>query len=579
MYNVKYGRVFVFSFQCFDLPYYNFLPNKAKRNIVMKLSHKIAYLRNKLNMSQEELADYLDVSRQSVSKWEIGQSDPRIDKILQLCQLFSVSTDELIRDDIELAEHSEEAPASKLVAGKYFGTDGFRGEANVELTAEQAFKIGRFIGWYYSSSLSGCRDRNYRPRIAIGKDTRRSSYMLEYAIAAGITSSGADAYMLHVTTTPSVSYVTRTDDFDCGVMISASHNAYYDNGIKLINRYGEKMDDPTLALVEAYLDGKLSALGIEGTDLPLAHKERVGAIIDYSAGRNRYVGFLISVVTHSFRGKKIALDCANGASWMIAPAVFEALGAQIFVINGQPDGQNINHNAGSTHIEYLAAYVKENHLDVGFAFDGDADRCIAVDENGNVVDGDKIMYILANMLKRRGGLEGNMLVTTIMSNSGLHKACKEAGINTIQTTVGDRYVYEAMQKNGYSLGGEQSGHIIIQKYATTGDGILTALMLMEEILDKKSSLSKLASAVTIYPQILRNIRVSDKAAVMADPEIREKIEKITNDFGDSGRILLRKSGTEPVIRVMAEGADLDLCEHSVANVIELIKRRGYSAQG
>ncbi len=542
----------------------------------MKLADKIVYLRNKLNMSQEELADYLDVSRQSVSKWEIGQSDPRIDKILQLCTLFGVSTDELIRDEIELSVKNDEQ-SDKLVSGKYFGTDGFRGEANVELTAEQAFKIGRFLGWYYASSLSGCRDRNYRPRIAIGKDTRRSSYMLEYAIASGITSSGADAYMLHVTTTPSVSYVTRLDEFDCGVMISASHNAYYDNGIKLINRYGEKMDDSTLALVEAYLDGKLNLLGVEG-DLPLAHKERVGAIIDFVAGRNRYVGYLISVVTQSFRNKKIALDCANGASWMIAPAVFEALGAQVSVINGQPDGQNINRNAGSTHIEYLSAYVKENHYDIGFAFDGDADRCIAVDENGNVVDGDKIMYVLANMLKRRGGLEDDTLVTTVMSNAGLYKACREVGINTIQTAVGDKYVYEAMLKHGYSLGGEQSGHIIVQKYATTGDGILTALMVMEEVLDRKTTLGKLASAVTIYPQVLRNVRVSDKAAVLADADIKARIEKITEDFGDTGRILLRKSGTEPLIRVMAEGEDLDLCEHYVNSMIEMIKSKGYAAK-
>lgn len=544
--------------------------------MAMKLADKIVYLRNKLNMSQEELADYLDVSRQSVSKWEVGQSDPRIDKILQLCSLFGVSTDELIRDEIELNVKDDEE-SNKLVSGKYFGTDGFRGEANADLTAEQAFKIGRFLGWYYASALSGCRDRNYRPRIAIGKDTRRSSYMLEYAIASGITSSGADAYMLHVTTTPSVSYVTRLDEFDCGVMISASHNPYYDNGIKLINRYGEKMDDSTLALVEAYLDGKLNLLGVEG-DLPLAHKERVGAIIDFVAGRNRYVGYLISVVTQSFRNKKIALDCANGASWTIAPAVFEALGAQVSVINAQPDGQNINRNAGSTHIEYLSAYVKENHYDIGFAFDGDADRCIAVDENGNVVDGDKIMYILANMLKRRGGLEGNMLVTTVMSNAGLHKACKEVGINTIQTAVGDKYVYEAMLKHGYSLGGEQSGHIIVQKYATTGDGILTALMVMEEVLDRKTTLGKLASAVTIYPQVLRNVRVSDKAAVLADADIKAKIEKITEDFGDTGRILLRKSGTEPLIRVMAEGEDLDLCEHYVNSVIEMIKNKGYAAK-
>ncbi len=545
----------------------------------MKIGDKIAYYRSSLGMSQEELADTLGVSRQAVSKWEVGQTEPRLDKLPQLCELFRISMDDLIREDAELrARDAAPAVGAELKAGKYFGTDGFRGEANGELTAEHAFRIGRFLGWYFASPVSGCRDRNYKPRITIGKDTRLSSYMLEYAIASGITSSGADAYMLHVTTTPSVSYVTRQDSFDCGVMISASHNAYTDNGIKLINKYGEKMDDRTLALIEAYIDGDIESLGVEGSDIPLAHKERVGAIIDYSAGRNRYVGYLISIAAHSFRDVKVGLDCANGASWQIAPSVFEALGAQIRVINGQPDGRNINRGAGSTHVEELCRYVRENRLDVGFAFDGDADRCIAVDENGRAVDGDRIMYILANRLKRHGALEKNTVVTTVMSNAGLYRALREAGIDTVQTTVGDRYVYEEMLRSGYSLGGEQSGHIIIHKYATTGDGILTAIMIMEEILERKTTLGKLASAVTIYPQILRNIKVTDKAAVMNDEDIAAAVAGITERFGDAGRVLLRKSGTEPLIRVMAEGEDSEMCERAVEELLALIREKGYESK-
>ncbi|MCD7776300.1 MAG: phosphoglucosamine mutase [Firmicutes bacterium] len=539
----------------------------------MKLADKIIYYRTRLSMSQEELAYKLGVSRQSVSKWEMDQADPRIDKIVQMCALFGVTADELIREEVTVALEKVDPPTRKV--GKYFGTDGFRGEFNVALRADQAFRIGRFLGWYYSSPLSGCRDRNYRPKICIGKDTRRSSYTLEYAIASGITSSGADAYILHVTTTPSVSYVTRQDNFDCGVMISASHNAYYDNGIKIVNRYGEKMEDSVLSLIESYIDGDLEPFGIAGDDLPLPPRERVGVIIDYIAGRNRYVGFLISVVTHSYRQMKIAIDCANGASWRIAPAVFETLGAQLYVINGQPDGQNINQNAGSTHIEGLCKYVKENHLDVGFAFDGDADRCIAVDENGEVVDGDKLMFILARRLASRGALENNTLVTTIMSNAGLKRAASEHGINIVTTDVGDKNVYEEMTRGGYSLGGEQSGHIILHKYATTGDGILTSLMIMEEILANKPTLSKLAAPVTIYPQVLKNVRVRDKNEVLEDPDIKAEAEKITSEFGDAGRLLLRKSGTEPLIRIMAEGEDTELCRSVVDRLVSIIEAKGY----
>ena len=542
----------------------------------MTIGSKIIYFRNKRGMSQEELADRLGVSRQSVSKWEMDSSYPRLDKMIQMCDLFCITADELVRDEIAF----EKTVKPKIKTGSenhYFGTDGFRGEANVDLKADQAFKVGRFLGWYYANPISGCRDRNYRPKFVIGKDTRRSSYMLEYAIAAGITASGGDTYMLHVTTTPSVSYVTRQDNFDCGIMVSASHNSFEDNGIKLVNRFGEKMDDGTISLIEAYLDGKINELVSDGDDLPLANKERIGAIIDYVSGRNRYMGYLISIVSHSFRSLRFGLDCANGSSWMIAPAIFEALGATTYVINAHPDGQNINHDAGSTHIEGLVKLVTEQHLDVGFAFDGDADRCIAVDENGNVITGDHILYILANQMKRKGVLNHDTVVATIMSNAGLTKALNEVGINTVKTTVGDRYVYEAMMKNGYILGGEQSGHIILQKYATTGDGILTALMIMEEILDRKSTLGKLASHVKIFPQKLINVKVSDKDAAVNDAKIKDFIKEAEERLGDSGRILLRKSGTENVVRVMVECENEEMCSRIAESAADIV-REGYGVK-
>ena len=431
--------------------------------------------------------------------------------------------------------------------GKYFGTDGFRGEANVTLTSMQAFRVGRFLGWYYAQGKS-----NQRPKIVIGKDTRRSSYMLEYSIVAGITASGADAYMLHVTTTPSVSYVTRMDEFDCGIMITASHNPFYDNGIKVINRYGEKLDDKTTDLIESYIDGDTETLGVEGTDIPLAQKEKVGCIVDYVSGRNRYVGYLISLASNSYKNLKIGLDCANGASWMIARSVFSALGAQLVVVGDEPDGLNVNRDCGSTKIENLCKLVKENHLDVGFAFDGDCDRCIAVDENGNEVDGDKMLYILGKRLKSRGMLNADTVVATIMSNSGLKNALSCEGINYRETTVGDRFVYECMQDNDFSLGGEQSGHIIIKKYATTGDGILTAIMIAEEMCDRKSKLSTLCEGVKLYPQHMINIPVKDKDAVFGDEAVMAEIKAVEDKIDGRGRVLLRKSGTEPVVRVMVE---------------------------
>ncbi|MBE7012548.1 MAG: phosphoglucosamine mutase [Ruminococcaceae bacterium] len=462
------------------------------------------------------------------------------------------------------------------IGNKYFGTDGFRGEANMNLTSMQAYKVGRFLGWYFSSALSGCDKAAYRPRIVIGKDTRRSSYMIEYSIAAGITASGADAYMLHVTTTPSVSYVTRQDDFDCGIMITASHNPFYDNGIKVINRHGEKLNDKTISLIEAYLDGNLKTLGINDDDIPLAKRERIGRIIDYVSGRNRYVGYLISLASNSYKNLRIGLDCANGASWMIAKSVFAALGAHTTVIGAEPDGLNVNRDCGSTHIENLCKLVRENHLDAGFAFDGDCDRCIAVDGNGNVVDGDAMMYILGKRLKSRGMLNDNTIVATVMSNSGLISSLKQEGIKCVQTTVGDRFVYECMQENDYSLGGEQSGHIILKKYATTGDGLLTAIMITEEICDSKLSLAELTSPVKLYPQYTKNVRVKDKDAVMDDSAVLKERDAVEKLIDGKGRVLLRKSGTEPVIRVMTECETERLCVEYADRIVEAIVKGGHS---
>lgn len=445
--------------------------------------------------------------------------------------------------------------------GKYFGTDGFRGEANIDLTAEHAYKIGRFLGWYYRHEATG-----EKCRIVIGKDTRRSSYMFEYSLVAGLTASGADTYLLHVTTTPSVSYVTRTELFDCGIMISASHNPYFDNGIKLINGEGEKMDEETILKVEDYLDGKTP-------EIPYAERDGIGCTVDYAMGRNRYIGYLISLATRSYKGKRVGLDCANGSAWMIAKSVFDALGAQTYVIHNKPDGLNINTDCGSTHIEGLQKFVVENGLDVGFAFDGDADRCMCVDEKGNVVDGDAVIYIYGCYLKERGKLDKNKVVTTIMSNFGLYKALDQAGIEYEKTAVGDKYVYESMVNNGYRLGGEQSGHVIFKKYATTGDGLLTAIKMMEVMLEKKASLSELASSYHTFPQVLENVRVKDKKAVKEDADIQGKVASITEALGNDGRILVRESGTEPVIRVMVEAGDEETCRKYVNEVVSLIHEK------
>ena len=447
--------------------------------------------------------------------------------------------------------------------GKYFGTDGFRGEANVVLTYEHAIKIGRFLGWYYGARLGK------KAKVVIGKDTRRSSYMFEYALCTGLMASGADAYIMHVTTTPSVSYITRTDSFDCGIMISASHNPYYDNGIKLMNHNGEKMDEETIREVEKYLDGKY-------TELPMAKDSEIGRTVDYVAGRNRYMGYLISLSKYSFNGKRIGLDTSNGSAWTLAKAVFDALGAKTYVINNEPDGFNINTNCGSTHIEHLQKFVLDNHLDAGFAYDGDADRCLCVDEKGNVITGDHILYIYGCYMKERGKLLNNTVVTTVMSNFGLYKAFDKVGIDYEKTDVGDKYVYENMVRNGHRVGGEQSGHIIFAKYATTGDGILTSLKIMEVMLAKEKPLSALAAPVRIYPQVLKNVRVKSKPEAQNDPDVQAAVKKVARELGQDGRILVRESGTEQLIRVMVEAGSFETCEQHVDYVIDVIKEKGHA---
>ena len=444
--------------------------------------------------------------------------------------------------------------------GKYFGTDGFRGEANVELNVEHAFKVGRFLGWYFG--------QNSKAKIVIGKDTRRSSYMFEYALVAGITASGADAYLLHVTTTPSVSYVVRTEGFDCGIMISASHNPFYDNGIKIIDAKGQKLSADIETKIEEYIDGITP-------ELPLAVKENIGRTVDYSSGRNRYIGYLISIATRSFKDKTVALDCSNGSASAIAKNVFDALGAKTLVINNEPNGTNINTDCGSTHIEVLQEFVKNNNVDAGFAYDGDADRCIAVDENGNIVDGDSIMYVCGVYMKEHGLLEGDTVVTTVMSNLGLYKAFDEVNIKTEKTAVGDKYVCENMMANGYCLGGEQSGHIIFSKHATTGDGILTSLKVMEAMIEQKAKLSDLTRELKIFPQLLVNVKVTDKVKAMEDEKVLASAKEVENILGDSGRILLRSSGTENLVRVMVEAETDEMCHDMVYKVVDVIKAQGY----
>ncbi|WP_407383215.1 phosphoglucosamine mutase [Ruminococcus sp.] len=447
--------------------------------------------------------------------------------------------------------------------GKYFGTDGFRGEANKDLTFDHAIKIGRFLGWYYGAN------QGKKAKVLIGKDTRRSSYMFEYALCTGLMASGADAYIMHVTTTPSVAYITRIDDFDCGIMISASHNPFYDNGIKVLNGNGEKMEEETLLKVEEYIDGKI--------DIPVAERETIGRTVDYVEGRNRYIGYLISMSKYSFKNVKVGLDVANGAAWQIAKSVFNALGAKTYVMNDSPDGYNINTDCGSTHIEHLQKFVIEKGLDIGFAYDGDADRCLCVDEKGNVVTGDHILYVYGLYMKERGKLLNNKVVTTIMSNFGLYKALDKVGIEYEKTKVGDKYVYENMVQTGNRIGGEQSGHIIFSKYATTGDGILTSLKMMEVMLAKEKPMSELAAPCVFYPQVLKNVRVKSKPEAQNDPAVQAAVKKVAEELGDDGRILVRESGTEPVIRVMVEAGSDEICEKYVDEVIDVITKGGHLA--
>lgn len=449
--------------------------------------------------------------------------------------------------------------------GKYFGTDGFRGEANVDLTVEHAYKVGRYLGYYY-----GKNHEDGKASIVIGKDTRRSSYMFEYSLVAGLTASGADVYLMHVTPTPSVSYIVRLDEFDCGIMISASHNPYYDNGIKVINGQGYKLEAEVEEEIEAYIDGKIP-------EIPFAKREQIGKTVDYAMGRNRYIGYLMTLATRSYKNKRVGLDCANGASSTVAKAVFEALGAKTYVIHNDPDGININDDCGSTHIEQLQQLVKEKQLDIGFAYDGDADRCLAVDENGEVIDGDKILYACGCYLSERGELNNNTVVTTVMSNLGLYKALDKKGISYEKTAVGDKYVYENMMEYGHSLGGEQSGHIIFSKYATTGDGVLTSIKLMEVILEKKVKASELFRGLTIYPQLLQNVKVKSKPEAREDEDVIAITKKVEEALGDEGRILIRESGTEPVIRVMVEAATDELCRQYVDDVVQVIKEKGHEA--
>ena len=444
--------------------------------------------------------------------------------------------------------------------GKYFGTDGFRGEANIDLTVEHAYKVGRFLGWYYG--------KEHKAKIVIGKDTRRSSYMFEYSLVAGLTASGADVYLLHVTPTPSVSYVVRTEDFDCGIMISASHNPYYDNGIKVINGNGYKLENEIEELIESYIDGVHE-------EVPLATRENIGRTVDYSIGRNRYIGYLISLATRSFKEVRVGLDLANGSATTVAKGVFDALGAKTFTINCEPNGVNINENCGSTHIEQLQQFVLENHLDIGFAYDGDADRCLVIDDLGNLVDGDLILYLCGTYMKDRDELTNNTIVTTIMSNLGLYKALDKKGISYEKTAVGDKYVSENMLKNNHSIGGEQSGHIIFSKHATTGDGVLTSLKIMEVMLERKMKISELLKEVKVYPQLLKNVRVKDKKAARADIDVQEAIKEVETALGDEGRILVRESGTEPVLRVMVEAKSDEICEELVNKVIHVLEQKGH----
>lgn len=444
---------------------------------------------------------------------------------------------------------------------KYFGTDGFRGEANVVLTVEHAYKVGRFLGYYF-------KKEEQPTRVVIGMDTRLSGGMFEAALTSGLTASGADVYQLHVTTTPSVSYLVRQEGFDCGIMISASHNPYYDNGIKVINAKGHKLEPEIEEQIEQYIDG-------ERDELPLAKKEKIGRCYDYSQGKTAYMEYLKSLAKEPFDGKTVALDLSNGSASVMAKEIFESLGAQVIVRHAEPNGTNINRDCGSTHIETLQALMYDTGADIGFAYDGDADRCLAVDDEGKVIDGDHILYLCGKYLKKQGKLNKDTVVTTVMSNMGLYRAFDKLGIHYEQTAVGDKYVCENMMENDYSIGGEQSGHIIFKEHAVTGDGILTSLMIMEAWLSEKTPLSHLTEELVIYPQLLVNVKVKDKVAAREDADVQREAEEVSANLGDAGRLLLRESGTEPLVRVMVEAETDELCKENVNRIVQVLKDKGH----
>ena len=538
----------------------------------MTIDRKISILRKSNNLSQDDLAAILHVSRQSLFKWEKGLAVPQTEKVVELAKIFKVSIDDLINDDIEISNNSLNNTSNKYES-KYYATNGYRGEANINLTSDDAYKIGRFLGWYYCNPKYNKEALTQKPRIVIGKDTRRSSYMFEFALASGAASSGADVYMMHVTTTPSIGYIVNKEQFDCGVMITASHNHSYDNGIKLVTKDGELIDNNLLYLLESYLDNNLIPLDIkDNNDLPFAKRVDIGTINDYEEGRNKYIDYLTSISKYSFRYLKVGLDTGNGASYMIAKAVFEALGAQLYVINDKPDGININYESGSTHIEALSKLVKENKLDIGFAFDGDADRCIAVDENGDEVNGDKIIYLLANKLKNNRALNKNTVAVTEISNTGLLKALNNNGIKTVITEVGDRNVLEKMIDGNYDLGGEQSGHILLRKYASTSDGIIASLLIVEEMIEKKQPLSKLVEPVKLVPQIVKTIELADKDSILGNEDLLNKYNEIKENLGNKGRIILRASKTEPAVRIMVEHSDIARCNSYLSEMREVIEK-------
>lgn len=539
----------------------------------MEIKDKLIYLRTSANMSQEQLAKLLNVTRQSISKWEKGDAYPQVDKIIEICKLYRISADDLLDENHDFKKENN----SENETNKYFSSEGFRGEVNKSLTADKAYKIGRFLGWYYSGPQFAARhvNNNGRAKIVIGKDTRNSSYMIEYALCSGIVASGADAYILHVTTTQSVSYVARSEGFDCGVMITASHNVFYDNGIKIVNSQGEKLNAKGLAMIESYLDGDLKKLGINADDIPYAIREKIGQVVDYYSGRNRYIAYLISTVSSSFRGYKIGLDCANGSSWMIAKSVFSALGATVFTIGDTPDGTNINKDCGTEHIEKLQQLVIDNKLDCGFAFDGDADRCLAVNEKGEILNGDKLLYILAKRLKR-SGIYNNTVICSKVSNSGLINSLEEIGIKVIFSEVGDRNIYNAMIKNDAWLGGEQIGHIIMKKYTTTGDALLVAIKVVEEMIALKQSLSQLTSSMTLYPQQTVSVEVLNKEKVMNDKNIMTRINDINERGRDNARIVIRGSTTESAVRLMVESSSIETCNRYTNELVAAIRKSGYS---